>query len=43
MDIDDVAVLVRDGPGKTANKQELREQVWNELEESGEARFPFPP
>jgi 5-formyltetrahydrofolate cyclo-ligase len=24
-------------------KQELRERVWNELEESGEARFPFPP
>lgn len=24
-------------------KQELREQVWDELEESGEARFPFPP
>ncbi|WP_420182425.1 5-formyltetrahydrofolate cyclo-ligase [Haloarcula sp. KBTZ06] len=24
-------------------KQELREQVWDELEESGDARFPFPP
>jgi 5-formyltetrahydrofolate cyclo-ligase len=24
-------------------KQELREQVWDELDESGEARFPFPP
>lgn len=24
-------------------KQELREQVWNELEASGHARFPFPP
>lgn len=24
-------------------KQELRERVWDELEESGEARFPFPP
>jgi len=25
------------------NKQELRERVWDELEESGQARFPFPP
>lgn len=25
------------------NKQSLRERVWDELEESGEARFPFPP
>jgi 5-formyltetrahydrofolate cyclo-ligase len=25
------------------NKQSLRERVWNTLEESGEARFPFPP
>jgi 5-formyltetrahydrofolate cyclo-ligase len=25
------------------DKQELRERVWDELEESGEARFPFPP
>ncbi len=25
------------------NKQQLREQVWDELEESGEARFPYPP
>ena len=24
-------------------KQELRERIWNELEESGAARFPFPP
>jgi len=24
-------------------KQEVREQIWDELEESGEARFPFPP
>lgn len=24
-------------------KQDLREQVWDELEERGEARFPFPP
>lgn len=24
-------------------KQELRERIWDELEESGEARFPFPP
>ena len=24
-------------------KQELRERVWDELDESGEARFPFPP
>ncbi|ELZ34073.1 5-formyltetrahydrofolate cyclo-ligase [Halogeometricum pallidum JCM 14848] len=24
-------------------KQELRERVWDELEESGEARFPYPP
>lgn len=24
-------------------KQELRERVWDELEETGEARFPFPP
>lgn len=24
-------------------KQELRERVWDELEQSGEARFPFPP
>ena len=24
-------------------KQELREQVWDELEENGDARFPFPP
>ncbi|MDJ1430829.1 5-formyltetrahydrofolate cyclo-ligase [Halostagnicola sp. A-GB9-2] len=26
-----------------ATKQEIRERVWNDLEESGEARFPFPP
>jgi len=25
------------------NKRQLRERVWDELEESGEARFPFPP
>ena len=25
------------------NKQDLRERVWDELEETGEARFPFPP
>lgn len=25
------------------DKQELRERVWDELKESGEARFPFPP
>lgn len=25
------------------DKQELRERVWDGLEESGEARFPFPP
>jgi 5-formyltetrahydrofolate cyclo-ligase len=25
------------------DKQELRERVWDELDESGEARFPFPP
>lgn len=25
------------------DKQELRERIWDELEESGEARFPFPP
>ncbi|MFW6434941.1 MAG: 5-formyltetrahydrofolate cyclo-ligase [Halovenus sp.] len=25
------------------DKQELRESIWDELEESGEARFPFPP
>ena len=25
------------------DKQELRQRVWDELEESGEARFPFPP
>ena len=25
------------------DKQELRERVWDELEASGEARFPFPP
>jgi len=25
------------------DKQELREAIWDELEESGEARFPFPP
>jgi len=25
------------------DKQELRERVWDELEETGEARFPFPP
>jgi len=25
------------------NKQTLREQIWDELEETGEARFPFPP
>ena len=25
------------------DKQTLRERVWDELEESGEARFPFPP
>ena len=25
------------------NKQALRERIWDELEESGEARFPFPP
>lgn len=25
------------------DKQELRERIWDELEESGEARFPYPP
>ncbi|SFR99884.1 5-formyltetrahydrofolate cyclo-ligase [Halomicrobium zhouii] len=25
------------------NKQDIRERVWDELEESGQARFPFPP
>ena len=25
------------------DKQELRERIWDELEDSGEARFPFPP
>ncbi|WP_101294093.1 5-formyltetrahydrofolate cyclo-ligase [Halegenticoccus soli] len=25
------------------DKQQLRERVWDELEESGEARFPYPP
>lgn len=25
------------------DKQSLRERIWDELEESGEARFPFPP
>ncbi|MEF8855848.1 MAG: 5-formyltetrahydrofolate cyclo-ligase, partial [Haloplanus sp.] len=25
------------------NKQALRERVWDDLEASGEARFPFPP
>ena len=25
------------------DKQKLRERVWDDLEESGEARFPFPP
>jgi 5-formyltetrahydrofolate cyclo-ligase len=25
------------------DKQDLRERVWDDLEESGEARFPFPP
>lgn len=25
------------------NKQTLRERIWDELEDSGEARFPFPP
>lgn len=25
------------------HKEALREQIWDELEESGEARFPFPP
>ncbi len=25
------------------DKQQLRERVWDDLEESGEARFPFPP
>ena len=25
------------------DKQDLRERVWDELDESGEARFPFPP
>jgi len=25
------------------DKQSLRERVWDDLEESGEARFPFPP
>jgi len=25
------------------DKQERRERVWDELEDSGEARFPFPP
>ena len=24
-------------------KQELRERVWDDLADSGEARFPFPP
>ncbi len=26
-----------------ATKQEIRERIWDDLEESGEARFPFPP
>jgi hypothetical protein len=25
------------------DKQALRERIWDELEESGEARFPYPP
>ncbi len=25
------------------DKQHLREQLWDDLEDSGEARFPFPP
>ncbi len=25
------------------DKQELREQIWDELDETGEARFPYPP
>jgi len=24
-------------------KEEIRHRVWDELEDSGEARFPFPP
>ncbi|WP_245779437.1 5-formyltetrahydrofolate cyclo-ligase [Halostagnicola kamekurae] len=27
----------------TPSKQDIRERVWDDLEESGEARFPFPP
>lgn len=27
----------------TVDKDEVRERVWSELEESGDARFPFPP
>jgi len=30
-------------PSLTVDKQALRERIWDELEESGEARFPFPP
>ncbi|PSP73595.1 5-formyltetrahydrofolate cyclo-ligase, partial [Halobacteriales archaeon QS_3_64_16] len=25
------------------DKQSLRERVWDELEDAGEARFPYPP
>jgi len=28
---------------ESMDKEALRERVWNELDESGEARFPFPP
>jgi len=30
-------------PSARVDKQPLRERVWNDLEASGEARFPFPP
>lgn len=30
-------------PDEQADKEELRQRVWDELEDSGEARFPFPP
>ncbi|MXV63468.1 5-formyltetrahydrofolate cyclo-ligase [Natronorubrum sp. JWXQ-INN-674] len=33
-----------DEPSATAvDKESIRQRVWNDLEESGEARFPFPP
>jgi len=30
-------------PIRSMDKQPLRERIWDDLEESGEARFPFPP